>query len=385
MGPVLVLLLVLADVAVTVSNIVRSPTLSAGAVREVLVLGVLGAIGALALGLRRSHPAAVVAVVLAITIVEHSVAPGGTRSIYPIPLFFALGSYAARRPWRKVVEMAAATIATVVVTAFIRHESVGPYGLYSLLGAVTFVVPVSSFGLWIGTNRAYVKELQERSVRLERERELLAARAVSDERVRIARDLHDVVAHHVSLMVVQAGAIRESLPRESPLRDSLDVLAGTGREAMEEMRRMLSVLRHDDLASLPLSPSPGIPDLPNLVARANEAGFEMTYRVIGTTVTLSEAQETCLFRVAQEALTNVVKHTRGATGFVEVRFEVDKVRLVVEDRGEEALSNAPAGHGISGMQERVALFGGTLTAEAIAPGAFRVVAEIPLVSVGAAQ
>lgn len=382
-GPVLVAILLAADIGITGANLARISSHSVNSNAEAVALGIFGALGVVSLGLRRRFPAAVMGALVAATIVEHGLAPAGTRSVVPIALFFAIGSYAAMRPWRKVVEMAAAVIILMVLSAFIRDESAGPYGLYSFLGAVTFVVPISSFGLWIGTNRAYVKELQERSVRLERERELLAARAVTDERVRIARDLHDVVAHSVSLMIVQAGAIRESLPRDSVLRAPLDVLADTGREAMEEMRRMLGVLRQDDHFSSPLAPAPGLREIAGLVARANEAGFEIAYRVIGTAVTLSEAQETCLYRVAQEALTNVVKHTRGASGFVELAFGDGVVRLVVEDRAEELPTDSEPGHGIAGMRERVALFGGTLLAQSIAPGAFRVEATLPLVGAGA--
>lgn len=378
MGPGLVGFFVLATVVITSHSLFRQASLVSGSIVEIIFLAILGLLGILSLLWRKAHPAAVLGFVLIITIVEHAASPFGMRSIYPFPLFIAVGSYATVRNWRKVLEMSSISIVVIVATAFILNEKAGPYGLYSFLGAISFVVPASSFGLWIGTNQAYINELQQRSVRLERERELLSARAVAQERVRIARDLHDVVAHHVSLMIIQAGAIRESLPPNSQLRLSIDTIADIGRDAMEEMRRMLGVLRDDGVTSVPLSPAPGLTDIAGLVTRCNEAGCEMSYRIVGTSVDLSEAQQTCLFRVVQEALTNVVKHSVRANGSVEIFYEDNYVVLIIENYGNYVANSNNPGHGLEGMRERMALFGGTLEANAIGTNGFRVVGKLPL-------
>ncbi len=341
----------------------------------------LGLAGTASLLWARRRPLGVLAFVLLVTLVMRDARGLAGPSIYPLPLFYALGGYAIFHPWKQVARVAAGVVGVIYAASLLRGESLGNYGLnslFSLLGAITFVVPVSSLGLWLGTNRAYVNELRERSARLEHERELLAQRAVAEERVRIARDLHDVVAHHVSLMVVQAGAIRESLPKESELRGSLDVLADTGREAMSEMRRMLGVLRAEDSGAPARSPAPRLTELPALVGRANEAGIAVEYRVLGEPLALSEAEELCLYRVAQEALTNVFKHTRGAVGSVELAYAPGAVTLRVRDTGRPLNLPGEPGHGLAGMRERLGLFGGTLVAGPIDEENFLVEAHLPV-------
>ena len=341
----------------------------------------LGLAGTASLLWAKRHPLAVLGLVLVVTLVMRDARGLAGPSIYPMPLFYALGSYAVSHSWKQVARISAGVVGVIYAASLFRGESLGNYGLnslFSLLGALTFVVPVSSFGLWLGTNRAYVKELKERSARLEHERELLAQRAVAEERVRIARDLHDVVAHHVSLMVVQAGAIRESLPKGSELRGSLDVLADTGREAMSEMRRMLGVLRAEDADVPTRSPAPRLTELQALVGRANEAGISLEYRVLGEPLALSEAEELCLYRVAQEALTNVFKHTEGAVGTVELAYAPGAVTLRVQDAGRPVTAPGGPGHGLVGMRERLGLFGGTLWAGPIDNEGFLVEARLPL-------
>ena len=376
-------LMLAASVALPLASRVR--LLGAGAPRASLPVAVgfaaLGVAGSASLFFAKRRPLAVLAFVVVVTLLMRDARSLAGPSIYPLPLFYALGNYALRHSWKQVARVAAGVVGVIYLSSLLRGESLGNYGLnslFSLLGAVTFVVPVSSLGLWLGTNRAYVRELRERSARLEHERELLAQRAVAQERVRIARDLHDVVAHHVSLMVVQAGAIRESLPRESELRGSLDVLADTGREAMAEMRRMLGVLRSEDSGGPARAPAPRLSELPTLVGRANEAGISIEYRVLGEPSALSEAEELCLYRVAQEALTNVVKHSEGAVGSVELAFAPGSVTLRVEDTGRQIATPGGPGHGLAGMRERLGLFGGTLVAEPQGRDGFLVEARLPL-------
>ncbi len=381
---VIVIGLLVLSVASIVFNLLRANGKVPGSGLTLGFVEVIGVVGVCALWWKDKNPGFVLFLVLGATLLEHRLHPYGTRSIYPIPFLVALLSYSVLTNWRKVVRVAIACIAVFTTVSLIFQDNVGPYGLYSFLGAVTFVVPVSSFGLWIGTRRALVVELRERSRRLERERELVAERAVADERVRIARDLHDVVAHHVSLMVIQAGAVRELLPVDSPLRSQLDALGSTGREAMAEMRRMLGLLRGSDLEQVPLAPSFRLLDIASLVERAVDAGFDLSFRLVGAVSPLGDARELCLYRVAQEAVTNILKHTKSSSGYVELKFAGSTVTLTVENYGEIAQTYKPGGHGIAGMNERVSLFGGTLSAQPIFPNGFRVHAKLPIQSAAVA-
>ncbi|KJF15509.1 sensor histidine kinase [Acidithrix ferrooxidans] len=340
----------------------------------VVIYSMAGLIGIALLSLSRRWPTFTVAIVLVFTVIERS---SQYQTVYPIPLLIGIFAFSVLKPPKKIIVMAA----VVTVAYFIDSVAlgIGHYLVRGALAALSIVVPVSSFGLWIGTNQAYVKELRDRSAQLERERELLAAQAVNDERVRIARDLHDVVAHHVSLMIVQAGAIRESLPPASPLRDSLDQLADTGRGAMSEMRRMLNVLRNDrENSILPLSPAPGIHEIEALVSRANDAGYAINYRIKGQAIDLSETLGTTVFRVVQESLTNIVKYGIGVSGFVEIEYRGKELAITIENYGPFRHHLGGDGHGIAGMKERVNLFNGSLDAGYASDEIFRVEAQIPL-------
>ena len=233
------------------------------------------------------------------------------------------------------------------------------------------------------TRRAYLSELKERAARLEREREEKADRAVVEERARIARELHDVIAHNVSVMVVQAAAGEEVFDEDPErARESLSAVASTGRAALTELRRLLGVIRaEDDRGREPaFAPQPGIEFVGELVRQVNDAGLPVELSVIGEPRTLPEGVGLCAYRIVQEALTITLKHADASGASVNVRYAADALELQVVDdgRGRSEVNGEAGGHGLIGMRERVALFGGELTASPRAGRGYEVRARLPL-------
>ncbi|MQA80715.1 MAG: sensor histidine kinase [Streptosporangiales bacterium] len=236
------------------------------------------------------------------------------------------------------------------------------------------------------SRRAYYAELEARADRLEREREQEAQLAVADERARIAREMHDVVAHNVSVMVVQAeGAayLFDTDPGRS--RQAMSTVASTGRQALAEMRRLLGVLRSERPADDERAPQPGLGDLPDLVDRVRVAGVAVDLTVTPGKGPVGAGHGLAAYRVVQEALTNVLKHA-GPRVCARVRVDRadDALRLTVTDdgRGAAADSTDGRGHGLRGMRERVGVYDGTLRAGPLPGGGYEVYAEIPLKGVG---
>jgi signal transduction histidine kinase len=223
-------------------------------------------------------------------------------------------------------------------------------------------------------------ELHEAAVRAEEDRESQAARAVADERRRIAREMHDVVAHSVSVMVVQAGGARRILDRD-PERaaDAARLIERTGRSALLEMRRLLGVFGTADEPAA-MAPQPTLDELDALVGRARDAGLPVTFTVEGERRPLPAGAEAAVFRVVQEALTNALKHSGAAPTDVLLRWGPEALEIVVADTGRPTSTPAlPSGHhGIVGMRERVRVYGGSLSALPRPDGGFVVRARLPL-------
>jgi signal transduction histidine kinase len=226
--------------------------------------------------------------------------------------------------------------------------------------------------------RGYYAALEDKAARLEAERNAQAKIAAAAERARIARELHDVVAHHVSVMVVQADGAGYAL-RTDPDRAAaaLQAIAGTGRQALTEMRRLLGVLRSADEQAA-LAPMPGLDELRELLDQARAAGLEVSYILSGTPRELPEGAELAAYRVVQESLTNTRKHAGlAATAAVRLRYETDGLTVEVTDDGLGVSSEEGAGHGLAGMRERIAMYGGTVTAGPLPGGGFKVTARLP--------
>jgi signal transduction histidine kinase len=212
----------------------------------------------------------------------------------------------------------------------------------------------------------------------ELEREEQARLAVAEERARIARELHDVVGHSVSVMTVQAAAVRRLLePDQDKEREALEVVEQTGREALAEMRRMVGVLRRPEEAPA-LAPQPSLEHLERLVAQTREAGLPVDVRIEGTPTQLPAGVDTTAYRIVQEALTNAVKHANADRAEVLVRYGNDTVELVVSDDGRGNGGGGGSGHGLVGMRERVSVYGGELEAGPQAGGGFRLRATLPV-------
>ena len=218
---------------------------------------------------------------------------------------------------------------------------------------------------------------------LEREREDRDRAAVAAEGLRIARELHDVVAHAMSVVAVQAGVGRHVIDTDvDAAREALGVIETTSRGSLVEMRRMLGVLRHGDEAAA-LRPMPGLADVPDLVADTRRAGLGVTLDASGVTGELPAGVDLAVYRVVQESLTNVLKHG-GPVAHVRVVRGADRVEVEVTDDGAAQGSvgrDAPGpggGHGLLGMRERVALFGGSFEAAQRPGGGFRVHASLPV-------
>jgi signal transduction histidine kinase len=228
----------------------------------------------------------------------------------------------------------------------------------------------------IATRTLEAARLQQRAERAEHERERLAARAVADERARIARELHDVIAHSVSVMVVQAAGVRRLLsPEQEREREALLVVERIGREALTEMRRMLGVLRgKEDGAAR--APAPGLHHLDRLIEQVRNAGVDVDLRVDGDPIELPPGLDLSAYRILQEGLENALRHPRAGAAHVRVRYAPEELELeVIDDNGggsEEQLA---------GIRERVAVYGGRFEAGPGENGGFRVRAHLPLAGV----
>jgi signal transduction histidine kinase len=220
--------------------------------------------------------------------------------------------------------------------------------------------------------------LRARAGQLEREREEKARMAVTEERARIARELHDVVAHSVSVMVVQAQAGPRLLAEPEQARGSFHSIEAAGREALVELRRLLEILRTPD-EELAVGPQPGLGSLPSLIAHVRQAGLAVELRVEGEQVLLPPGVDLSAYRIVQEALTNTLKHAGRARAEVVLRYGGRVLELEVVDNGVGApVSVNGSGNGLIGMRERAALYGGVLEAGTRDQGGYAVRARLPL-------
>jgi signal transduction histidine kinase len=254
-----------------------------------------------------------------------------------------------------------------------------------VIGSILFAGPVLLawvLGDSMRYRRAYYASLEDRAARLERERDAQAQIAAATERARIARELHDVVAHNVSVMVVQADGASYALDSEpEKARQALAAIAGTGRQALAEMRRLLGVLRSDD-GETGVAPLPGIGQIGELLQQTRASGLAVAFTVEGVPGPLPGGVALAAYRIVQESLTNTRKHAGPrASARVTLRYCEDVLVLRITDDGRGAAAAADgAGHGMTGMRERVALYGGTLDAGPRAGGGYQVTARLPLTS-----
>jgi signal transduction histidine kinase len=234
-------------------------------------------------------------------------------------------------------------------------------------------------GLYISTRRKYTLSLEERARRLERERDAQAEVAAAAERARIARELHDVIAHSISVMVIQADGAAYTVDADTArAKRAMEAIGATGRQALTEMRRMLGVLREND-GQATLAPQPGVEQLTDLVQQIRTAGLPVDLKVDGDPLSLPTGQELAIYRIVQEALTNVLKHAGPmATARVALHYGDRAIEVRIRDDGRGATFTDGRGHGLVGMRERAAVYGGDVSAEPAPGGGFQVIARLPV-------
>ena len=318
---------------------------------------------ALALWWRRSHSRLVLLFVVAMEIVNFVVlrgrAPSGLALVFAV---FAVSAY-DRSPFREWVAGAAIVIALagiyfLLFSRYAAFERLIPSGVLSLIAWMA--------GDYVRSRRNFFDEVVAKH---QQERE----RATDAERLRIARELHDVVAHNVSLMAIQAGAARVSGASQA---EALANIEQEARDTLAELGKLLGVLRKG-AGSPELSPQPSLGAIDALLKPAREAGLDATYKVEGAPRALSPALDLSAYRIVQEAITNVLKHAGASRVDVVVDYEPDALVVSVSDNGAGANGSATTGHGLIGMRERVELFGGELTTGTSPLGGFIVRATLP--------
>jgi signal transduction histidine kinase len=336
----------------------------------------------LPLAWRRRRPLLVFAVVLAANTAYYAIAFPPSQFDFGLPI--ALFTVAAERSQRTSL------LACVTVLVLFAAQWLGRVGVYwsyanwvRVLYLLFFFSAVWAWGRYVRMRRAYTAELAARAERAERDRQQEAQRAVAAERARIARELHDVVAHHLSVMVIQAGAARRLLDAHpEQTRAALAAIEDAGRQGLGAMPGLLRALRDDQQADT-LAPQPTLGELEALVAQVQAAGLPVELRIEGTPRPLPAAVDLSAYRVAQEALTNTLKHAGPASAQLLVRYGRDALEITAVDNGGggEPAANGPSrpgGQGLVGMRERVNLFGGELRAGARPEGGFGVWARFPL-------
>jgi signal transduction histidine kinase len=373
--------LVLAVLAVGVAGMVAArtnPEIEAAPPSPALVG--LSAAAAVALWWRRDHPFIVLGTVTWAVVVAAAIRePGlyaGQIGLELVIVMFAIGAW-ARSLWGSV---ALAAVALLSLYAGSVDDGNG------VLAASAFSLALVGLPLVVGyaarSRRLYVEEVERRLVEAERDRDARARHALEVERSRIARELHDVVAHHVSLIGVQAGAARTALDASpETTRDALAAIEASSRDAVAEMRQLLDVLRplDDEPAA---APQPGLTALDELLGRWRAAGFTITCDAQGTPTELPPALSLTCYRIVEESLTNVSRHTRARQAHVAIAIDPDAVRIRVSDPGPPVMqpTGRHSGRGLVGMAERVALHGGDLRTGPTGDGGFAVDVRLPRVA-----
>jgi signal transduction histidine kinase len=366
----------------------------------IVVAAVAAVVEAFARGEQPNGPdvAPVVAALAALALVLPLLAR--RRSPFLAPVWLWLLAAALSFLDGRLVVSSASVYAGGMVAAFLigslRDERQGRIGLLILAGSAIIIAlndPLHSFSevvlvpatftlAWLGGFAMREREEQalraeERASLAEREREAAARIAVAEERARIARELHDIVAHAVSVMVLQVGAVRHRLP--SDLGEDVAALRNvedTGRSALGEMRRLLGAMRRDEDAA-ELAPQPGLGRLDLLLDEIRRAGLPVELEVEGEPFALPVAIDLSAYRIVQEGLTNALKHADAASAEVRIRYAADELRIDVSDDGK-GVDSIGDGHGLVGVRERVKLYGGEMTAGAGNGGGFRLTTSLPL-------
>jgi signal transduction histidine kinase len=334
---------------------------------------------------RRAYPVAAFAAAIAVGAVQVLInSKPNPTDLAIVILLYTLAAYTPRR-----ISITGLAICLAGSAAAVLRWMPGRLSMWDslLVGSIMFAGPsliAWVFGDSMRYRRAYYTNLEDRAARLEAERDAQAQIAAAAERARIARELHDVVAHNVSVMVVQADGASYALGSDPDrARQALAAISATGRQALAEMRRMLGVLRRDEDGTEPgRAPLPGIGQLGELLEQTRATGLAVSFTVEGVPQPLPDGAALAAYRIVQESLTNTCKHGGPrATAEVTLRYLEDALLLRITDdgRGAAAVSDG-AGHGLTGMRERVAVYGGWVQAGPCPSGGYHVAALLPLVA-----
>jgi signal transduction histidine kinase len=343
-----------------------------------LTVTALGAV--LPLGLRRRAPLAVTVVVMA-AVVAQVLAAGGEPATFAAFLATLICVYTLGREARPPAMTAGFVLvaATVTTTAVLQARTT-PIHPFDAVYPLVYFGLAGGLGAFVRQRALRLTAVEGRATALEGALEREAELAAAQERARIARELHDVVAHGLSLMVVQAEAAEELLTRSpAAAAQPLHRVQETGRQSLAEMRRLLGVLRTEGDAAPSTAPQPSLRRLPELVRAAADVGLRVDVDVEGDQADLPLGVELAAYRIVQEALTNTRRHAAARSARVRLNYSPESLRVEVTDDGIGAGGQSnPAGHGLIGMRERAALYGGTLETGPRPGGGFRVAAVLPV-------
>ena len=343
--------------------------------RALLVNVPLAAATALAMLWRTRAPLVALAVVLAAPVARGGLGGEGGDGLHYLAVLVAVYSVGAYGQRRDGLIAAALLLALVGPGEWEKMADGGGWG--ELAGPVLSMALAFGMGRFVRTRTRQALDAELRATQVERDRDERARTAVLEERARIARELHDIVAHHVSVMVIQAQAGQRLLaPGDGDAREALTTIETTGRDALVELRRLLDVLRRTT-DTTGTGPQPGLAALPALVETAREAGLPVELRLEGDPVALPAGLDLSAYRIVQEAVTNAMRYAARSRTQVLVRYCPDALELEISDDGPGSAAPAGVGHGLAGMRERASLFGGVLEAGPRAGQGFAVRARLP--------
>jgi signal transduction histidine kinase len=333
---------------------------------------------ALSLCFRRVYPVTV----LAITVGTTGFFVWAYRGYWPYAALIAFYSVAAHSARRRAIVAGAAgllAIAVPIVHSIDNWQPATWSRLTLVAGRLAPLVAAWLLGAYLRTRREYLRAVEDRAMRLEREQQANARRAAAEEQARIAREVHDVVAHNLSVIIVQATAA-EAVFASSPAdaRRAVRTIGSTAREALGELRRVLGVLRTGEERSPDFPPQPTLPRLETLLEQVRAAGLAVDLKITGEPRQLPPALGLSAYRIVQEALTNTLRHANATHAIATLRFDSDAVEVeIVDDGTPSAAGDGTAGLGLIGMRERAAAVGGDIEAGPASTGGFRVAARLP--------
>jgi len=328
------------------------------------------------LALRRRAPAVAAGLIGAICLAQWLADVLANGDLIVLIMLYSLGAWERRR-W---LLAAAAVVAEIGVVMAVTRWAPGTHQWRVGLMATGTVTAAWVIGLYVRTRRAYLASMIERAETAERDRDRQAQIAVADERTRMAREMHDVIAHSLAVMITLNDAVA-AVTAAGTVRDTVTQASDVGRQALGEMQRMLGVLRSAGPAER--VPQPGTAQLADLIAIVRSAGLSVELAISGDRAELAPTTQLAIYRIVQESLTNVLKHARNVRRVVvAIAYRDDRVRVQITNDGEPVAlpEDAPLGHGLVGMRERSALYDGRLQAGPIPGGGWEVLADLTVVN-----